>query len=296
MFYQRSNILSNMVKNVRKCYRVPAVEHALDILDLIRGSAYGRTTTELSKVLRIPYSTTFSLLQVLEMRGFVRRDTDTKKFYSGARLMNSLGGSSEGSDVIIRDTASPYMTELVTKTGLTSHLAIRVGEEAIYIDRRESNGFLKINSWIGQHVPLHCTAVGKSLLLHLTSEDIVEVFKRPILPRFTDRTITTVSSLIKHLQKYRTLGYTVDERECELEGVCVAAPIVSTQGRVAAAIGVSGTIYQTPPKTLPEVGEEIRQMADEISKRLGFKKELSLREKFEDAGFLGRTISDPRAL
>ncbi len=230
----------------------------------------GRTVTELSELLKLPYSTTYYLLKTMDRHGFVRRDADTKKFYLGAKLMSYQGELSENSDLQIRDVASPYLVQLAGKLGSTAHTAIRQGSEAVYIDRSESPGYLRIKSWIGQHVPLHCTAVGKSLLLLSGPEEIASIFKQDRLNRFTDRTIVRVGDLIKHLGHYRKLGYTVDDRESELEGVCVATPILGAQGKVIAAVGITGPVYQLSVARLPEIGEQLRKAGEEISHQLGF--------------------------
>lgn len=49
------------MKNSEKNYKAPAVERAFEILDLIKLSGYGRTASELSTALNLPYSTTFCL-------------------------------------------------------------------------------------------------------------------------------------------------------------------------------------------------------------------------------------------
>jgi DNA-binding IclR family transcriptional regulator len=262
----------------RKSYGVPALEKAFDLLDVIRGSGYGRTAAELCKLLHIPYSTTFYLLKTMEERGFVTRDLDSKKFYLGAKLVSFRNSVAQSEDIRVREAASPHLARLVDEFGYTAHTATRQGDEAVYIDKRESTGYVRINSWIGQHVPLHCTAVGKSLLLLSEPEQIGAIFQNRNLIRFTDRTIVRIQDLIKHLRVHRNMGYTIDDRESELEGVCASSPIISGEGEVVAAIGLSGTVYQLLPAKLPEIGECLRESAEEISRQLGFSGELPWRQ------------------
>jgi len=264
-----------------KSYRVPALKRAFDILDLIRSSAYGRTVAELCKLLELPYSTTFYLLKTLEEYGFLSRDPDSKKFYLGSKLASFQSSMSQSGDLRVRDAASPYLAQLVDEFGSTAHTATRQGDEAVYIDRREPATYVRINTWIGQHVPLHCTAVGKSLILLSEPQEIVVLLPHAKLTRFTDRTIVKVKDLIKHLRAYRSMGYTTDDREAELEGICAASPIINSEGKVVAAIGLSGTVYQLPPVKLPEIGERLRESAEEISRQLGFSGEFPWRRVWE---------------
>src|SRR2546423_260492 len=130
-----------------KVYNVPALERAFDILDLIRSSAYGRTATELSQLLAVPYSTTFYLLKTMEKHSFLRRDHDNKRFYLGNKLMSYQGNFGHSGDVQIRDVASRYLSQIVNEFKITCHTAIRDGDEAVYIDRGEPpNSYIKINT------------------------------------------------------------------------------------------------------------------------------------------------------
>jgi hypothetical protein len=113
---------TNRPEKKEKVYRVPALERALDILDLIRSSGLGRTASELSSLLRLPYSTTFYLIKTMEQRGFVRRDDETKKFYLGAKLMSFQGGM-EPTDIQIRDASSPSLGRIAAHFHLTAHTA-----------------------------------------------------------------------------------------------------------------------------------------------------------------------------
>jgi IclR family KDG regulon transcriptional repressor len=260
-----------MTRVRQKVYNVPALERAFDILDLIRSSAYGRSATELSQLLNLPYSTTFYLLKTMEKHRFLRRNGDNKKFYLGTKLMSYQGNLSQSTDVQVRDAASPFLEQITQEFYITAHTAIRDGDEAIYVDRREPrNCYIKINTWIGQRVPLHCTAVGKSLLLLLEPKQIQTILHNTTLKRFTDRTIMDTKELATHLQNCRKIGYTLDDREAELEGACVAVSLIDSQDTVVGALGVSATIYQLPPTKLHEMGEHLNKLGREISRHLGF--------------------------
>lgn len=260
---------ANLPEKQEKLYRVPALERAFDILDLVRSSGFGRTASELSSLLGLPYSTTFYLIKTMERRGFVRRDADNKKFYLGAKLMSFQRGIAP-TDIEIRDAASVYLDRIASYFKLTTHTAIRDGTEAVYIDRREAPGYIKISTWIGQRLPLHCTAVGKSLLLFSSPEEISSILGQTHLTKFTELTIPTLKQLVAHLKRSARQCYTVDDRESESEGACIAAPILNSDGKVVAAIGVSGTIYQFAGSSIGDAGAYMRNCAREISQQLGF--------------------------
>ena len=64
----------------------------------------------------------------------------------------------------LRDTARPHLQDLFSLTHETAHIAIREGDEALYIDRLYSSTRVPRASRVGGRLPLHATAVGKVLL------------------------------------------------------------------------------------------------------------------------------------
>ena len=67
----------------------------------------------------------------------------------------------------------------------------------------------------------------------------------------------------------RAQGFAVDEREHEPEVRCIAAPVFNHFGELVGAISVSGTVNQLTRPMVPEVGQLVRDRADQISRSLG---------------------------
>jgi IclR family transcriptional regulator, acetate operon repressor len=248
-------------------YSVPSLARAFEILDMLAMSSVGLNKMEIARGIKIPYSTAFNLLNTMESHGYVRKDDGTGKYYIGLKLLSL--GSIPLNDIGLRDTASPVLEELVRQTGLTAHLAILDRGEAVYIDRKESAGYVKINSWIGKRNFVHTSAVGKALIAYRPPEEIEKIWKQG-LPKRTGHTITALKRLKAELSEVIHLGYAVDREEDELGGRCVAAPIFGATGGVIAAVGISGIASQVPDERLPKLGELIRSRAMEISRRLGW--------------------------
>ncbi len=237
------------------------------MLDILAMSSVGMTKMEIARRVRIPYSTAFNLLNTMEQHGYVRKDEETGRYWLGLKIL-SLGGVPLR-DVSLRDTASPVLADMVRQTGLTAHLAILDRDEAVYIDKREPNAFLKINSWIGKRNYVHSSAVGKALLAWRSEEEVGEIC-RSGLPKRTARTITSLRRLKLELAGARQRGYAVDDEEDEAGGRCVAAPVFDATAAVVAAIGLSGIVAQIPDKQLPQLGRMVSGAAYAISQRLGY--------------------------
>jgi DNA-binding IclR family transcriptional regulator len=216
---------------------------------------------------RIPYSTAFNLLNTMQKHGYVRREGATGKYYLGLKLLSL--GCVPVKDIGLRDTAAPVLEELVRRSKMTAHLAILDRGEAVYIDKKEPSGFMKINSWIGKRNYVHTSAVGKALIAFRTPQEVEQTWKEG-LPKRTSRTITSLKKLKAELAEVVRRGYALDLEEDELGGRCLAAPILDSGGSVIAAVGISGVAAQAPDERLPILGELILAQANEISKRLGW--------------------------
>lgn len=142
----------------------------------------------------------------------------------------------------------------------------------MYVEQEESNAALNVKTEIGRNAPVHCTAIGKALIAHLSSEDLARVLGEAELTRYTPRSITTLRELIPHLEAVRERGYGIDDEEFDPGVRCVAAPIRDYRDKVVASVGVSGPSVRVTLERVPELGDIVVQTAGEISKAVGYKK------------------------
>jgi len=158
----------------------------------------------------------------------------------------------------------------VEHTGLTAHLAILDGDQLVYVDKIDSPGMVKMNTWVGRRIDAHCTALGKALLAQLPAHRFDELYKYKALEQRTGRTISSRDALKRELQRIRVRNYAVDDEECGIGVRCVGSTVFDRGGRAAAAIGVSGTTAQISRDKLESLGKLARVCARKLSKNLGF--------------------------
>ncbi len=211
--------------------------------------------------------TVHRLLSELKDYGFVEQDRATGRYRLGTKLV-SLSTAVYGK-TDLRRLARSHLSELVGKTGVTAHLAIRDGNEVVYIDKMEGTFPIRLASGIGWRGPLHCTALGKAILAFET-EDVREDALEAELSRRTPHTITTREALAAELVRVRELGYAVDDRENEPDIRCIAAPIFNHAGEPIAAISISGTASQVSRSAFQSFGRLVRDHCLRLSRGLGF--------------------------
>src|SRR5438270_4683353 len=236
-----------------------AVERALSMLEAVALEPDGLSNAEISRQLRIPKSSASYILRTLERKSYINRDATTGKYRVGLKILSLSRGALSGIDV--REVALPIMRHLTGKTNLTCHLAILDGPEAVYIEKVEPEGFIRMDTWVGRRMRVHATSVGKALVAHIAQEKLEKIIAQAGMEKRTPKTITTIPRLLKELEKIRTQGYAVDDEENNMGARCLAAPVFNQQGTIEAAVGLSGTINQVNTQTMPRIVEALKDAA-----------------------------------
>jgi IclR family acetate operon transcriptional repressor len=252
-------------------YESPAVsvERALGMLEAVAQEPEGLSNAEISRKLQIPKSSASYILRSLEKHGYLRRDTETARYRVGLKILSLSRGALSGIDV--RELALPIMRHLMEKTSLTCHLAILDGPEAVYIEKVEPQGFIRVDTWVGRRMRVHATSVGKALVAHIPQAQLEKIVANRPMEKRTPKTITTLPRLLKELERVRTLGYAVDDEENNLGARCLGAPVFNQQGNIEASIGLSGTINQVNAESMPRMVEALKDAARHLSMQLGYR-------------------------
>ncbi|HWP45086.1 MAG TPA: IclR family transcriptional regulator [Blastocatellia bacterium] len=245
-----------------------AVERALAILEAIGERSSGMTNSEISRWLSIPKSTASYILRTLEQRGYLQRERGTGRYRLGLKVLALSRGVDSGTD--IKRVALPVLERLVERSNLTAHLAVLDRGEAVYIEKVDSPGFIKMDTWVGKRMEIHSTGVGKVLVAGLPQAEIEAIVKARGLRKLTPKTITSPAKFLREIEKVRDRGYSIDDEENSLGARCVAAPVMDAAGRVIAAVGVSGTVNQIDRASIARVAEMARDAARRISKQFGY--------------------------
>jgi DNA-binding IclR family transcriptional regulator len=243
---------------------IQSLARGLKILDLLSAAEDGIGITDLADRIGVDKSSASRLVQTLASYGFAEQDPATRRYRLGpqiVRLSRSLL-----TRMPLRDQAKPFLRQLAERTGECAHLAILAQGQALYIDQVESSSSLRVTTGVGTLAPLHCTALGKSLLA-FGADSLPDE-----LPAFTPRTITSPETLRAHLDQTRQLGYAVDDEEYEYGVRCVAAPVFDFRGKVVGAIGISGPAGRIGLDQLAQVGAVVVEIGQELSNRLSFKR------------------------
>ena len=165
------------------------------------------------------------------------------------------------------------LSSLNIATGETVNFSSREDDHAILIYKLEpTTGMLRTRAYIGQHMPLYCSAMGKIYMAFGHQDYVASYWERhqeQIQP-LTRNTITELSAMYDELAEIRDHSMAMDKEENELGVSCIAVPVFDIHGRVPYAISISLSTSR-----MKQVGEKnllkpLRDTAEAISKELGF--------------------------
>lgn len=245
---------------------VQSVDRAVSVLEIL--ARHGEAgVTEIADELDVHKSTAFRLLGVLENRGLVAQAKDRGKYYLGAGVLRLAGAAAVRLD--ISQEGVPVCRELADELGETVNIAVLDDDAAVNIMQARGTASVTAQNWLGRRTPLHATSSGKVLLAHMPPT-LREGLLARALPRFTERTITGASVLRGELEAVVEQGYGLTIEELELGLAAVATPIRAHDGKVIAAISVSGPVYRLNGDRLPEVAKRTVAAGAELSRRMGY--------------------------
>ena len=185
---------------------------ALDIIEYI-ARRQEASFTEIYTELGLPKSSTYQILGTLAERGYVRHSGDSTKYSLGLKLFEM--GSQAVTRLDIRTEGAPVLQELVDQINQTAHLGILDGIEGVYLVKVEGTSPVRLYSWEGKRLSLHCTAMGKVLMAFQEPGAQADLLDRITLTQSTEHTITDRARLVEHLKMVRQRGWALDDQENE---------------------------------------------------------------------------------
>ena len=224
---------------------------------------------DLSRKVKLAKPTVHHIMTTLMQGGWIDRDSETKKFRLGVRLWEK--GWLAISQLGVREVARPFMERLVEEGGETARLAILDSVDprwVLYVDRVETQHAVRADMSGATRAPSYSVATGKALLAH--NPEVVKKMLAQPLRAYTNGTLTNANALLKDLAATRERGYSVNHSEFRSDVVGIGAPIRNHEGKVIAAIGVSGPAYRLTPSVARRLGPVVVEAAAKISQRLGY--------------------------
>lgn len=245
------NTSANLVNSARTTFR---------ILELLK-EKNEPTVTELATELELSKSSIYNYLSTLERDGYVVKEGSTYRI--GLKMLDLAGHAQHNQRLY--DIARDEVTALAEETGELANLLVEEHGKGIYLHRAHGDDAVKTDSYIGQEVYLHNTALGKAILAYLPRERVTEILDEHGMPATTENTVTDREELFETLREVRENKYALDD-EARVKGLrCVAVPIITNDDVVEGAISVSGPTSRFQTEQFRErLPEKLQRVANVI--------------------------------
>jgi DNA-binding IclR family transcriptional regulator len=239
---------------------------ALRVLEAVATSSGLVSVSEVAERVDVDKSTAYRMLITLIDAGYVVRDEISKRYslsYKVVSLSRNLLAENEVSR-LIRQTLS----HISAATNETLHFSVLDGDEAVLVHCVKGTQLVTVDFQIGDRVPLHCTSIGK-VLLAFQDVRYTEGIIAAGLPKLASNTIIEPSELRQELQRIRSQGYGIDDREFSDNMRCIAVPVFEGGGRVNGGISISGPDSRFTLEKLDELRTPLLEASWKLSEQLG---------------------------
>jgi IclR family acetate operon transcriptional repressor len=240
-------------------------------------SEKGASLAEIHKALSINKSTAHSILNALKDASLAERNAETGRWNLGSKLLDLGMAYYRGNPFFRRFDQVAKKIQDVCRESV--YYAVLRGTRVLYLHvLPERSHALTVGMMPGDTIPVHCSAMGKALLVDFTPGDIRTIFQGVALERRTENSIVDVERLIAEVARAKEGGYGFNNEENEL-GVCgIAAPVRDSLRRVVAGIGVAVPASRMNLEKRAELASLILRGARELSGEQGLPPPWLMRE------------------
>lgn len=249
-----------------------AIERAFAILRAFSDMHREWTLAELSRTLHLTKPTALRLLGVLEREGMVRRSGPGGSYRLGPTAIEFGALAQRTTD--LAGVARAELERLEGLTGETVSLEVLAGPQIQVLDQVRGRSRGSAAEYVGARWPAHAAATGKVMLAaaHAAGNEVWRDYVAAVgsrLPRFTDRTIASISRLRIELTVVERQGFATAIEELNVGYAAIAAPIRDHNGAVVAAICLGGPLPRIARRRLRSLVRQVIDASTAVSRSLG---------------------------
>ena len=250
-------------KRPARVYSAPALEKAIDIIELLSTEPAGLTITEVATRLSRSISELFRIMVVLDRRGWLRKDPASDRYRATYKLLETAHRATPAQE--LTHIAAPLMRRLSEVAMQSCHLVVVNGDRGLILLRQESPGPAGFAVRVGTGIELLDSCSGHVLLAFMVEHNRAVLLDR-LVPAKARAAIDTM------LGKVRADGFQrVDSTR--MAGVTdISWPIFGYDGQIVAALTIPflEVLDQTPHLSETEAIDALRETTARISDGLGW--------------------------
>ncbi|MEH6646719.1 IclR family transcriptional regulator [Sulfitobacter sp.] len=246
----------------KPAHRDGTVGKALEVLDMVAGFGKPVRFTDLLEKSPYPKATLYRFLQTLTNQQMLNYEEDTGTYSLGIRLMRLAHEAWKNAS--LAPIARPHVETLAAQIGETVHLAQLDNGQVLFVDKLNASDRFQTLAQVGQVAPAYCTGVGKAMLAFVAPKRLQIALQQQSYLQYTDATHGSAESLMKELEIIRAQGIAFDREEHQRGVNSIAAPILSSNGRIVGAISIASATSRFDTDALMQFREPLLDAAKKI--------------------------------
>jgi IclR family pca regulon transcriptional regulator len=254
-----------------------SLERGLAILQAFTPDRPWMGIAELAEELEMSRPTTHRYASTLVALDYLEQGP-RRKYRLGMRASDP--GRSAVNSTLLGGLPSHFLADLRDRSACTASLAVLDGNDIVYIDRAKSSrqGQSEAAARLGRgsRLPASGTAVGRTLLAHLSEQEQSDALDATAGERDSPQAIARRKELLDELAQIRENGFEIADQTRVKGQTCLAAPVrskpISKSTDVIAAVEITSTkLALSQSQTRERLIALLMATAEEISTHLGHK-------------------------
>ncbi|TDY54020.1 IclR family transcriptional regulator [Paraburkholderia rhizosphaerae] len=241
---------------------VQSFARGLAVIRAFNAERPAQTLTDVAAATGLTRAGARRILLTLQTLGYV--EADGRLFRLTPRILDL--GFAYLTSMPFWNVAEPVMEALSAQVHESCSAAVLDRTEIVYVLRVPTHKIMTINLSIGSRLPAWCTSMGRVLLSALDDATLDATLDASTLQPHTPRTVTDRNELKQVIAQVRRQGWAIVDQELEEGLISISAPIRNRQGRVIAAMNISGNAQRNSAKQMMKTFlEPLQQAAQNVS-------------------------------
>ncbi|PTU67710.1 IclR family transcriptional regulator [Chromobacterium sp. Panama] len=240
------------------------VARAVNLLKhLARAGDQGLRLVDLADETQLARPTLHRLLKALCIQGLVTQERQSRRYRLGALVFEL--GLAAAHRFNLRELSIPVLETLSRRSGDTSFLFVRSGDDVVCINRVQGDFPIQTPALpLGSRQPLGVNAGGLALLSHLPTQEQEQLIKE-LAPRLEAYGEMSINELRQYCRNTRERGYAWIANRAVPGIAAVGLPIFSANGIAIAAVTVASTQSRMTEARSTTILPFLRMASTEIS-------------------------------
>ncbi|MFC0574943.1 IclR family transcriptional regulator [Paraburkholderia solisilvae] len=225
---------------------VQSFARGLAVIRAFNAERPAQTLTDVAAATGLTRAGARRILLTLQTLGYV--EADGRLFRLTPRILDL--GFAYLTSMPFWNVAEPVMEALSAQVHESCSAAVLDRTEIVYVLRVPTRKIMAINLSIGSRLPAWCTSMGRVLMSALDDATLDATLDASTLHPHTTRTIADKAQLKLVIAQVRRQGWAVVDQELEDGLISISAPIRNRQGRIIAAMNISGNAQRHSAKQM----------------------------------------------